>query len=123
VLIDARGIAPSRWPALLEHLVQASVRERRSGTPTLGSTHVIYQREPDRREIWQSAQSTHELGHGDCEDLAIWLCADARVAGIPCRVVVKPVRPGLRHALVLAGVGRASRLFDPSLARGMKGPG
>ena len=84
---------------------------------------MVYQREPARREHWQSAETTFELGHGDCEDLAIWLCADARLAGMNARVVVKRVRPGLSHTLVLAENGRLSGLFDPSLARGMKGAG
>jgi transglutaminase-like putative cysteine protease len=123
MLIDARGIPSKRWPALLERLVRESVRERQRGTPALENTSVIYQREPDRHEIWQTAQATLERGHGDCEDLAIWLAADVRIAGFNAKVIVKPIRAGLQHALVLAGHGLRQGLIDPSLARGMKGPG
>jgi hypothetical protein len=123
MIVNARGMPPSRWSALLERLVRESVRERERGTPALADTPVIYQREPDRHEIWQTAQATLERGHGDCEDLAIWLAADVRVAGMNGRVIVKPIRPGLRHAIVLAGHGFSWKLIDPSRVRGMKGAG
>lgn len=123
MIVDARGIPPSDWPALLERLVVQSVQDRRAGTPPLAATKVIYKREPARRELWQSAASTAALGDGDCEDLAIYLAGDLRFSGIPARVVVKPIRPGLRHALVFARWKDRSAILDPSKWRGMKGGG
>lgn len=123
MIVDASRVPPSEWPALLERLVQQSVRDRLAGTPPLSATQVIYKREPARRELWQSASSSYSIGDGDCEDLAVWLAADARLAGVNANVVVKPVRPGLRHALVLVRRGGRSLIFDPSAARGMRGKG
>lgn len=121
MIIDASGIPPSGWPALLERMVERSVRDRREGTPPLAATTVLYKREPARRELWQSAASTAAIGDGDCEDLAIYLAGDLRFSGIPARVVVKPVQPGLRHALVEARWRDRVAILDPSRWRGMKG--
>lgn len=123
MIVDASRVPPAEWPALLEKLVQQSVRDRLAGTPPLSATGVVYKREPSRRELWQSAASTYSIGNGDCEDLAVWLAADARVRGIDASVFVKPVRPGLRHAVVLVRGGASPLLFDPSAARGMRGKG
>lgn len=124
--IDGRGIARKNWMGALERLVQQSVRDRLAGVPPLAQTNVRYVREPSGREKWQSARTTYETGAGDCEDLAIYLCCDARMAGIPAIVVIKPVRPGLRHALVAADfshLGGRVMLLDPSRVRGMNGAG
>ncbi len=124
MIVDASGIPPSGWPALLERMVQQSVRDRRSGTPPLAATKVVYKREPPRRELWQSAESTAAIGDGDCEDLSIYLAGDIRHdLGLPAQVIVKPVRPGLRHALVLVPYGGRDIIMDPSKWRGMKGGG
>lgn len=125
MIVDARGVPPSAWPALLERMVQQSVRDRRAGTPPLAATRVVYKREPSRRELWQSAASTAAIGDGDCEDLAIWLAADLRCdLGADASVDVKPVRPGLRHARVRVRTpnGRVV-ILDPSRWRGMRGKG
>lgn len=121
--LDARGKRPHEWRPLLDELLRASVAQRRAGLPPLSQTSVRYQREPKRRERWQSAQRTYELGYGDCEDLATYLAADLIVAGIPAKVITKRVRPGLRHALTLARVHGRYTLIDPSRARGMGGRG
>jgi len=117
--LDARGVPPSEWPRLLDRLVRASVEQRRRGLPPLSQTRVRYNREPSRRENWQSAARTVELGEGDCEDLAVSLAADFIVAGFPAKVVTKPVRPGLRHAMTLVRARGRLILVDPSRARGM----
>lgn len=108
---------PQEWADVLEGLVRASVRQRRSGVvPALSSApHVRYAREPRGRERWQTARETFKRGHGDCEDLAVWLVADARVRGVPARVVVRSSGSRRYHALALI----AGKLVDPSKARGM----
>jgi transglutaminase-like putative cysteine protease len=122
--IDGRRIARKDWMGALERLVQQSVRDRLAGVPPLAQTTVRYVREPAGREKWQSARTTYLTGEGDCEDLAIYLAADARIAGVPAIVVIKPVRPGLRHALVAAKFpGNRVLLLDPSRVRGMTGAG
>lgn len=108
--------------AVLSGLVRASVLQRRSGLcPPLANTHVRYRREPRGRERWQTAQETFERLEGDCEDLAVYLCSDFLVRGVPARVVVRAVRPGLKHALVAVKVPGKDvwRVVDPSKARGM----
>lgn len=102
---------------VLEALVRESVDERKTGkVPALSAApSVRYKREPRGVEKWQTAAQTYRRGVGDCEDLAVWLCADFRVRGIPARVVVRNVRPGLSHALVRV----QDRHIDPSKARGM----
>jgi transglutaminase-like putative cysteine protease len=121
--LDARGVPQRDWPKLLERLVVASVEQRRRGLPSLSCTRVRYNREPARRELWQSAARTAELGEGDCEDLAVYLAGDFRYQGKPAWVVTKRVRPGLRHALTLVKLGNRFVLVDPSRARGMRGDG
>ncbi len=118
--LDASRLAPKDWPHVLEALVRISTRQRRAGlAPALSQTRTVYRREPRGQEIWQTAQRTHELGHGDCEDLSIALASDFRHRGIPARVVTRKVRPGLRHAVVLLMHRGKPRLIDPSRARGM----
>lgn len=123
--LDARRLPEREWPRVLEELVRRSVRDRLRGTPPLAHTSVRYQREPKGQEVWQSAATTYELGYGDCEDLAAWLAADARLAGLESKVVIKRVNPRLRHALVWVRDPRTRRegTWDPSAARGMRGKG
>jgi hypothetical protein len=118
-VINGRLLPFSRWPEALEQLVNESVRQRLHGLPPLSRTTIRYQREKKGSETFKSAIETYRDGHGDCEDLSIYLAADLRVAGIPAHVVIRPSTLGY-HALV--GVGRNGnlRLFDPSRARGMK---
>ena len=113
--------------AELARLVATSDAQRRAGlVPALSSVpSVRYRREPTGRERWQTAAETNRYGEGDCEDLAIWLAADATVRGIPARVVIRRIRSGLMHALCAMRIpradGRGSRVvvIDPSKARGM----
>jgi hypothetical protein len=105
----------------LERLVQQSVGQIRAGlVPPLLTSGVRYRKEPRGVEEWMTALETSRRGHGDCEDLAIWLSSELRARNRDqnAKVVIKLVRPGLMHALV------ASRgaLLDPSKLLGMKGP-
>lgn len=107
---------PRDWEEVLEALVRISVRQRRRGVvPALSATRVRYVREPRGQEHWQTAAQSLRSGEGDCEDLAVYLVADARVRGVPARVVVRRVGQGKYHALALI----SGKLVDPSRARGM----
>lgn len=109
--------------AKLDELMRLSVEQRLAGrVPALYSTGIRYKREPRGIDQWLTAEETYAHGMGDCEDLAVWLAADHIVAGDPSAcVVIKPVRPGLDHALVMTGDGKVLR--DPSRILGMLGKG
>lgn len=74
-----------------------------------------YTRE-DPAERWQLPSETAARGGGDCEDLASWRCAELRLRGESCRVVVKRTGPRVLHALVERGDGS---IEDPSRRLGM----
>lgn len=117
--LDASGV--EEIECLLEGLVRLDLSQLRRGlAPPLYSSKVRYQREPPGREDWQSAVRTNKLGTGDCEDLAAYLAASYRLAGVEARAIVKEVRPGLKHCLTLLPDGR---IEDPSKRLGMKGKG
>jgi len=90
--------------------------------PPLYASGVRYQREPRGQEDWQSARETYKRRAGDCEDLAAWRAAELRVSGYDPRAtaIIKRIRPGLIHCLVLRGNGM---LEDPSKVLGMRGKG
>lgn len=73
----------------------------------------------DRAEEWRSILLIWRHGGGDCEDLAAAVAAELIVQGIAARVVIRQVRPGLWHALVLLPNGV---LLDPSKTGGMGEP-
>jgi hypothetical protein len=68
--------------------------------PPLYGGSIRYKREPIRRENWQGAQETAELGYGDCEDLAAYRVAELRAKGIKAFPVVSQVSPTLRHVTI-----------------------
>lgn len=100
--------------ALASH-VDACVRDlRKTPQPPLYSAGVRYLRaDPDER--WQLPSETRARGGGDCEDLAAWRCAERRLAGESCRVVVKRSSPTVLHAVVEGPDG----IEDPSRKLGM----
>ena len=106
-------------------LVRISAGQRMNGlVPSLYSTNVRYAREPQGVDCWCTALETFRAGNGDCEDLAIWLCSDAILDGDPkAHVVIKPIRPGLAHAMVITHVNGKTFLRDPSRKLGMRGRG
>ncbi len=99
---------------------EAQLRARRF--PMLYASGVRYVAEPHGQENWQVPSVTLQLRYGDCEDLAAWRAAELVVRGEDPRAlaVVKRVRPGLMHCLVLRGNGQ---IEDPSKRLGMKGKG
>ena len=46
------------------------------------SNSVKYTREPEGRDVWQTAEETLRLTKGDCEDMAILLCSAALAANV-----------------------------------------
>lgn len=99
---------------------EAQLRER--PYPPLYRSGVRYVPEPYGQENWQIPSVTLQLRGGDCEDLAAWRAAELVVSGADprARAVVKIVRPGLMHCIVLRGSGRRE---DPSRLLGMRDTG
>ena len=101
--------------ALASH-VDACVRDlKRNPQPLLYAAGVRYIR-ADADERWQLPSETRARGGGDCEDLAAWRCAERRLAGESCRVVVRRTSPTVLHAVV---EGPDGILEDPSRKLGM----
>lgn len=117
--LDAQGV--EEIECLLEGLVRLDLCQLRRGlVPPLYSSRVRYKREARGREDWQSARRCVERGEADCEDLASYLAATYRLAGVNARAIVKEVTPTLKHCLCLLPDGR---IEDPSKRLGMKGKG
>jgi hypothetical protein len=123
VLFHAQVVAETaEYGPLLEAMVQISQRERARGCPSL-LDHV-----KGGRGVWamergaqtlRSAAQTCRIGWGDCKHYSVWLAADIRHRGDrDARVIVRYVRAGLYHALVVDGDGKVR---DPSKILGMKG--
>lgn len=100
---------------------------RRRLVPLLYSSGVRYQREARGREHWNDAltcvQRWRAMRVGsDCEDLACWRAAELVALNVDprARPMLRNVRPGLKHAVVLRGDGS---IEDPSKRLGMGGRG
>lgn len=103
----------------LTALQSVDEEQLRSGRyPRLYKSGVRYQREPRGQEDWQTVSRAFRAKLADCEDLAAWRAAELVVTGedARARAVIKRVRPGLIHCLVLRGNGA---LEDPSRLLGM----
>jgi len=48
---------------------------------------IVYKKEEDGEDYWQSPDETRKLGTGDCEDIALLLRDDLKNGGIESRVV------------------------------------
>lgn len=95
-----------------------------SPLPPLYRSGVRYVGEKRGRERWQLPLTTLRKRRGDCEDLASYLAAEMRLKGIPAEAVIRQIKPGLKHALVMLparGLGGRIRYEDPSARLGMKG--
>lgn len=102
--------------ALAAH-TDACVRDLRrhpSSKPLYASGVRYDARDPAER--WQLPSETRARGRGDCEDLASYRCAELRLAGESCRVIVKRTGPNVLHAVVERADGR---IEDPSRRLGM----
>lgn len=122
IITTCRVWTTSQVQGLLWGIMKATEAQIREGLirVTLYKSGVRYAREPLGSEVWQTGLETLQLGHGDCEDLVAWRCAELRVNGEEATPYVKDVRPGLRHCLVKRADGS---LEDPSRALGMGGDG
>lgn len=101
--------------ALAAH-VDACVRDlQRRPQPPIYQAGVRYDvRDPSER--WQLPSETRARGAGDCEDLASWRCAERRLRGESCRVIVRRTGANVLHALV---EGPDGKIEDPSKRLGM----
>lgn len=105
----------------LEDLVRTNERAMAAAlggpgeVPALYQAGVEYRAEPPGREDWLTAHEVHDLGHGDCEDLACYRAAELRTLGLPAWVDIVASRrfPGAMHAVVRRPGGVTE---DPSLA-------
>lgn len=83
--------------------------------PKLYESGVRYRRERGR-EHWQSVEEIIAAGHGDCEDLSAWRCAELRLEGVECYAEVIRTGPRMWHAIVRFSDGSYE---DPSRELGM----
>lgn len=104
----------------------AQMRDANAGVmgrplPALYGGTIRYKREPVRRENWQSAGETADLGYGDCEDLSAYRVAELRMRGIKAFPVVSQVSPTLRHVTIryLDPKTNEWKTEDPSKRLGM----
>lgn len=105
-------------------LVAQNLEQLRQGVPAISGAlrakRLRYIRH-DPEEAWLSLRDLWRRGGGDCEDLAAAVAAELIAQGIPARVVIRPVRPGLWHAQVYRADNRT--ILDPSITGGMRGAG
>lgn len=91
------------------------------GTPELYTSGVLYKLELST-ENWQDIPTTLLRGFGDCEDLAMWRCAELQLEGINAMPYITwrqtPQGNTIYHALVRHPSGL---IEDPSRALGMHG--
>ena len=100
------------------HDLNCSYLRGNPSTPSLYESGVRYGREPvNVREEFCSIPAVIDQGWGDCDDLAPWRSAELVVRErIEARPVVKVIRPGLFHIVVMLPDGT---IEDPSRRLGM----
>lgn len=116
---------PREAEAALLGLVAVNLQQLRGGIRPI--SHLL---KPDRRgrrriryirldpgEEWLSLRDIRAKRGGDCEDLAAAVAAELIAGGIPARPIIRKVRPGLWHAMVLREDTGA--ILDPSRTGGM----
>ncbi len=85
--------------------------------PPLYQSGVVYRRQqgPER---FLPLPIVYARGHGDCDQLAAWRCAELQCAGINAKAVPYFSAPKLMHVIVLLPDGTTE---DPSKLLGMRG--
>lgn len=68
------------------HLAQTG---RGDPIPPLYASGVFYREDPPGQENWGDCGYVLQLGHGDCDRLVAYRCAELEVAGIPAEPVLK----------------------------------
>lgn len=90
--------------------------DRGADIPSLYDSGIVYRREPEGREWWESASDMLNVvtdRSGDCEDVAAYRAAELRFhEGEPAYVVIVPTKRGGFHCKVARADGS---LEDPSL--------
>jgi hypothetical protein len=95
---EARHFAPIL--PLLEGLIKVNewhirraLRRAQKGLgvpfPPLYASGVYYKEDPPGEENWKDCLAVLADGHGDCDRLVAWRCAELRVAGIAAEPVIK----------------------------------
>jgi hypothetical protein len=81
---------------------------------------VRYQREPPGREEWQTVADMLKSGFADCEDLASWRVAEARMQGYTAAPHLSE-KNGLWHVRAAILLPKSNKWFvtDPSKETGM----
>ena len=60
-----------------------------------GLNQFKYKKDPDRKDVWQSATTTFKLRTGDCEDMSIWLCRAGYDLGHNPKLIIGAVIMGM----------------------------
>jgi hypothetical protein len=111
---------PDLLAAALEgRIAESRLQMRRGLVGNLYESGVVYRREPNGQEDWQTARDTLIAGSGDCEDLVIWRVAELREQGQAARAAVLPLARRLWHVVVEHADGWYE---DPSAVLGMYAP-
>lgn len=116
---------PKEAELALSGLVAVNLEQLAGGQPGIiralrpdarGRRQVRYIRS-DPQEQWLTLRDIWRRGGGDCEDLAAAAAAELIAKGIPARVIINQVRPGLWHAQVERL--DTGQVLDPSITGGM----
>lgn len=120
VAIVAPDLAEWTIRPLLGALVELNIGylERAPDTSLLYEAGVVYRAEAPRRERWLTIPEVLALGHGDCEDLAAYRCAELRVRGVVCWLAVRRQPSSSLYHITVEGPDGASE--DPSALLGMR---
>lgn len=122
--LPSRGeLARQAIEAAVETLARANVAylAQHPKTPSFARAPIRYQREKkvSGGERWQTIPEILKTGHGDCEDLAAWVIAEARIKGIKAKPFVTG-RRGKWHIRVKMRLRpKKVLIYDPSREKGM----
>lgn len=118
-----RPLSHATLQCMLDALTDIDARYLRKHpeTPAIYASGVRYEEEPPGQEDWQDVATTIRMGVGDCDDVAPWLAAQKRVAGLDARPTFKDqvLSSGstLYHILTMNPDGT---IEDPSRVLGMR---